>query len=390
MNDSGRTIAEEEALTWLLGQPTGRIETTVADLARQWGWNRTKVLRRLKQWSTQGHIVRTLSSGGRSVITAIKGNDCQQIDVRNDLPNLAQEIVFNERVSAPVFKPERLSFDLSPSMLPRFSVRRFVSIVLSAIAAAIAWFGLQINAWYGETLGKTAEAGALLAGLSVSADILALILPTTARVLWVDRHRAAAGIAWGLWAMTILLALLATVGFAALNVSDTAATRSKIASERALLTERVERLRTERAEITETRPLGTLETELQRAQPGAAPVWRATSGCRDITLASSGEACATVLALRSALQTAQRRDALDATLLEAEQQLKGLPAISISDPQAEIGAHLINWVTLGAIKVTAEDIRTARIAGMSLMPQIAGLVLMLGTIIWKPRPERSA
>ena len=31
--------------------------------------------------------------------------------------------------------------------------------------------------WYGATLGKTAEASTMLAGLSVTADILALALP---------------------------------------------------------------------------------------------------------------------------------------------------------------------------------------------------------------------
>jgi hypothetical protein len=61
------------------------------------------------------------------------------------------------------------------------------SILLAALAGAIAWFGLRINAWYGGTLGKTAEASALLAGLSILANILALVLPTTARILWADR-----------------------------------------------------------------------------------------------------------------------------------------------------------------------------------------------------------
>jgi hypothetical protein len=91
------------------------------------------------------------------------------------------------------------------------------------------------------------------------------------------------------------------------------------------------------------------------------------------------------LSLRHALQAARRREALDTVLLEAEQQLKSLPAISMSDPEAEIGAHLVKWVTLGAVTVAAEDIRTTRIAGITLMPQISGLVLMLGTILWRSR-----
>jgi hypothetical protein len=37
------------------------------------------------------------------------------------------------------------------------------AIVLGIVALAIAFYGLQINRWYGASLGKTAEASALLA-----------------------------------------------------------------------------------------------------------------------------------------------------------------------------------------------------------------------------------
>jgi hypothetical protein len=169
---------------------------------------------------------------------------------------------------------------------------------------------------------------------------------------------------------------------------DSGSASGNIASESTLLTERIERLRSERAKITESRLAATIEVDLQRAQPGAAAVWRATSGCRDVTLASSGDACAAVLALRQALQTAQRRDALDNDLLEAEKQLKNLPAVSVSDPQADTAADLVKWATLGMINLTTEDIRIARIAGMTLMPQIAGLVLMLAAALWQSRPRK--
>jgi hypothetical protein len=122
-------------------------------------------------------------------------------------------------------------------------VRTYASLVLSLIAVAIGWFGLQINAWYGETLGKSAEASILLAGLSISADVLALVLPTTARVLRGNRQRAAAGVAWGLMGCDDPACVLGNGRFAALNISDTTATRNKIATEGALLTERIERLR---------------------------------------------------------------------------------------------------------------------------------------------------
>jgi hypothetical protein len=82
-------------------------------------------------------------------------------------------------------------------------------------------------------LGKTAEASALIAGLSVSADLLALVLPATAGTLWVDGQRVAAEITWALWAVTIVITLMATIGFAAVNVTDIVAARTRIVAESA-------------------------------------------------------------------------------------------------------------------------------------------------------------
>ncbi|HEY4973695.1 MAG TPA: hypothetical protein VII41_08805, partial [Steroidobacteraceae bacterium] len=256
---------------------------------------------------------------------------------------------------------------------------------LAALAVAVAWFGIRINAWYGGTLGRTPEASTLLSGLSVSADVLALILPTTARTLWTDRRRMAAVVAWALWTITIAVALMATVGFAALNIADTTAARAKTVTERAELTARIERLRSERGGITESRSVAAIEAELQRAQPGAATVWRATAGCRDVTLPASGEACAPVLALRQAQATAERRDVLDADLRDAEAQLRDLPSVMAADPQADTAARLIGWTSFGLITVTNNDVHLARIAGMTLVPQLAGLVLMLAATLWQSR-----
>jgi hypothetical protein len=257
--------------------------------------------------------------------------------------------------------------------------------VLAALALAVAWFGIRINAWYGGTLGRTPEASTLLSGLSVSADVLALVLPTAARTLWTDRRRMAAAVAWALWTITIAVALMATVGFAALNIADTSAARAKTVTERTGLSARIERLRTERGGITESRSVAAIEVELQRTQPAATTVWRTTAGCRDVTLPASGELCAPVLALRQAQATAERRDILDADLREAEAQLRLLPPVTAADPQSDTAARLISWMSFGLITVTSNDISLTRIAGMTLVPQLAGLVLMLATTLWQSR-----
>ena len=70
MSDHRQPLTETQALAWLLGQPDGTIATTVSDLARTWGWNRSTTSRRVKVWVASGQIVRAPGPDGRSVFTA--------------------------------------------------------------------------------------------------------------------------------------------------------------------------------------------------------------------------------------------------------------------------------------------------------------------------------
>jgi MarR family protein len=393
MTDRQQPLTETQALAWLRGQPDGMITTTVSDLARTWGWNRSTTSRRIKVWVASGQLVRTPGPDGRSIFTARTPDVPQACDAAAAVAFPSAKSLVIPTVSLPVQSAAQgehpvgiVQHQGSPIAAVRMT-RAAGGAALAALAVAVAWFGIRINAWYGGTLGRTPEASALLSGLSVSADVLALILPTTARTLWTDRRRMAAAVAWALWTITIAVALMATVGFAALNIADTTAARAKTVTERATLTARIERLRTERVGITETRSAAAIEAELQRTQPGAATVWRATVGCRDVTLPVSGETCAPVLALRQAEATAERRDVLDADLHEAESQLKLLPSVMATDPQADTAARLISWTSFGLFTVTSNDIHLARIAGMTLVPQLAGLVLMLAATLWQSRGQ---
>src|SRR6266571_2401919 len=42
MDEHVEPFPDNQALAWLLARPGGRIETTVSDLARRWGWNRAR------------------------------------------------------------------------------------------------------------------------------------------------------------------------------------------------------------------------------------------------------------------------------------------------------------------------------------------------------------
>jgi hypothetical protein len=393
MTDHQQPLTETQALAWLHGQPDGTIATTVSDLARSWGWNRSTTSRRVKAWVTSGQLERTPGPDGRSIFTARTPDVPQACDTAAISASPSAKSLVLPTVNLPVQSAAQGEHPVieivrhgSPIAAVRVT-RAAGGATLAALAVTVAWFGIRINAWYGGTLGRTPEASTLLSGLSVSADVLALILPTTARTLWTDRRRMAAAVAWALWTITIAVALMATVGFATLNIADTTAARAMTVTERAALTARIARLRTERDGITESRSVAAIEAELQRTQPGAATVWRATAGCRDVTLPASEEVCAPVLALRQAQATAERRDVLDADLREAEAQVRLLPSVMAADLQADTAARLISWMSFALIAVTSNDIHLARIAGMTLVPQLAGLVLMLAATLWQSRGQ---
>jgi len=192
-------------------------------------------------------------------------------------------------------KPRTEEVARAPESLPVSApvVHRLVrlagAVVLAGIAAAIAWHGVHINQWYGRSLGKTDEASTLLGGLAMCADALALTLPSAALALWADRRRTVAAAAWAVWGVVLVFTMLATIGFASVNIADTTAARTRVANQGAGLTQRVAQLRTERAAILETRAVAAIEAEVQRAQPRVpADTWRDTRRCTDVTVREVG------------------------------------------------------------------------------------------------------
>jgi hypothetical protein len=263
----------------------------------------------------------------------------------------------------------------------RGATRIILAIVLFAAALGLTVVGLTVNTNFAASFGQTAQAAALLAAIGLVIDILAIVLPSAAAQLWRDRNLFAAFSAWGIWLIALSMTLLAAVGFAATNIGDGVAGRSKVATEAIGLAADVARLRAERAGIAEQRAVATIEAELQRAQPAAAAVWRQTAGCSDITLAASGAACGEILKLRQVLGAAQRRDAVDTELRAAEARLAALPAITTGDPQATMAADILGWVSAGRISLTPHDIHRLRITGLTVIPALAGIIFMFAAML---------
>ena len=282
----------------------------------------------------------------------------------------------------------RAVFDSTP--VRRGAGRIALGLLLGLVALGLTVVGLTVNTRFAASFGQTAEAAALLAAVGLTIDLLAIVLPSAAAQLWRDRHAMSAAAAWAIWLIALGMTLLAAIGFAATNIGDGVAGRSKVAAEATALTADIERLRAERTGITEARPIATIEAEIQRAQPAAAAVWKQTAGCSNVTMAASGTACAEVLKLRQALGVAQRRDTLDAELRSAEARLAPMPAITTGDPQATMAADLVAWMSLGHVSLTPHDIHRMRITGLTIIPALAGIIFMFAVTLLRVRREMPA
>ena len=385
-----KQLSESEALDWLRAQPDGRAQVSNAALAERWGWTRYRVARRLKEWQAAGLITKrgkawVVTARNDAPVAVAKALIVQEPPLTHELPAVVPAPVPIEPppVVSAVVTPAAPS--VAPTTAPAGS--RTTALIVGAAALCLATVGLILNANFAASLGQTGLAAALLAAIGLAVDMLAVALPTAASKLWQGRHRPAAFAAWLLWAGALIMMLLAGIGFASMNIGDTVAGRAKMANENVALSVRLERLRVERAAIGEHRSVAALEAELQRVQPSAQSVWKATNGCRDVTVARSGQACEAVLRVREAIGTAQHRDVIDAEMRDVERQLAALPAIRLDDPQARTTSDLVAWLSGGLVAPSAQDIHRLRIVGLTVAPACAGLLLWMAVALWRRRED---
>lgn len=323
------------------------------------------------------------------------GQDAKPTVVATDamLPAPITAFPAPDRLRRPLQRHRGTGIDAGPAVATPYrhsAGRILLAVVLGLAAIGLAVVGLTVNTRFAASFGQTAEAAMLLAAIGLTIDLLAIVLPSAAAQLWRDHNVVSASAAWAIWSIALGMTLLAAIGFAATNIGDGVAGRSKHVAEATALAADVTRLRSERTGITETRSVATIEAEIQRAQPAAASVWNRTAGCTDVTLASSGAACAEVLKLRQALGVAQRRDALDVQLRAAEARLAPMPAIVSADPQAAMAADIMAWISAGRVDLTPHDIHRLRVMGLTVIPALAGIIFLFATTLLRAGRRRAA
>jgi hypothetical protein len=219
--------------------------------------------------------------------------------------------------------------------------------MLLLVTFAVAALGIGINAQTGWRFGTTLISAATFAGLSVAADVLAIALPTVAVTLWLRSRWALASAAWATWALSLALAVLASIGFVSRHVEDAAAARKAVLGNAAALTEQRD------AAITTARQAVAAAAESRHAEC-------TIRGPRCRALEQEEQARLTELSAALALP------------------MPAAPRVADADPQLAGASRLAAWIGL---RFTTDDLSNLRLALMALLPNLAGLVLCFGVAL---------
>jgi hypothetical protein len=206
------------------------------------------------------------------------------------------------------------------------------SILLRAAALALAGVGMAMNGWFAQSLGSSHVAGWMFLAIGVAADLVALVMPTCAVRLWHARHRATALAGWAMWTMTFVFAVTAGIGFASTNISEVAFARASRVT-----------LAIEGAQASLTDAMSARDRECKGG---------VGKFCREREAA-----------------VAERRHAVDIATQSVAQT---------TDPQTEAAIKLVAWLSHGLLKPEADDFAMLRLVLLALLPQLGGVLLMVG------------
>ena len=211
--------------------------------------------------------------------------------------------------------------------------REYLAPVLLSIAAlALAAVGITINGWFARSLGSSDTAGWLFLAVGVAADLVALVMPSCAAGLWRTGQRATALVGWAIWLMTFVFAVTAGIGFASTNISDVAIARAA------------------------------------RVTPA---ITNAQAALTDAMVARDRECKGGVgkFCREREAAVAERRQVVDSAMTAVGQT---------ADPQSDAAIKLVTWVSRGLLRPTLEDFAMLRLVLLALLPQIGGILIMVG------------
>jgi hypothetical protein len=373
-------FSEQQALASLRGG-TAAGRKSIAVLAREWGWSRDTVRRRLESWRHNGELTaeqvrpqRRTAMPMPAAIAALTDpallsppSPPAELDSASrpepDLaPDLKAELEAEPAAAiavAPPSPPETLAAPViaspSPPAPSRLSAcgRLLATTIVASVGVALAVIGMIETTAYAMRVG-----GWLFAALAICADALVLFMPAAVVGLW-RRRSPAAIVAAALWLVGGAVTLANLSGYIGSSDDAFRAVRETQSTQRSLALEQLARLRHERAAISELRPVGALNVAINNVRKSKRP------------------------ALREALAVAERRDALEARLSAVSASLPTVPQIALIDPSAGVLSEI------SGATVSETLLRRVRLALLLLLPLCGGFVLSVALSLFPDALRRS-
>ena len=211
-------------------------------------------------------------------------------------------------------------------------VAALAPVLLTTAALAFGAVGIAINGWFARSFFPVTWPGGSFLAVGVAADLVALVLPSTAAGLWQAGKWVAALIGWVIWLLTFIFAVTTGIGFASTNISDVTLMRASrvtpaVTSAQAALTDAI--------------------ADRDRECRGGVGKF-----CREREAA-----------------VAERRPVLNSAMTSVGQA---------ADPQTDAACKLVGWLSGGTLRPAPEDFAMLRLTLLALLPQIGGLLLLVG------------
>jgi hypothetical protein len=137
---------------------------------------------------------------------------------RDTLPAVTQrdaapvtEAPIQARVTVMPPTPDKVLFGIGRSL---------IGLTLIGAALFVAWSSMRANAWLGYAMSIDADAGHIFASLTVTAELIALLLPTSAALYLQMGDRWPAVLSWLMVPIVSAVVFFAASGFVLTNVGD--------------------------------------------------------------------------------------------------------------------------------------------------------------------------
>lgn len=235
-------------------------------------------------------------------------------------------------------------------------------------ATGFALVSIAANLRFGISLANTPFDRAIYGTLSVAADLMKIVLPLAAMILWRKGERLFAIAGAVFWIGAMAFSLSAAIGFAASTRGHTVASNENLIESRRAWEAKIIRVENRLDGLGTPRPVNVIKAEIDELlrMPGA-------EGCNALNGPVTREICPKVDRLRRELAASKAAAILEADLVADRQAISAIPeTASVADPQS---AALSRMMGIGPALLT--DAITALIAVLVELGSALGFSIIL-------------